>query len=179
MEAVFDNKSNVLNAHIRAAHDNSVLYTLRTNFGYRGRKDTILCDANPAPGAPSATVGVIHWQDKSLEIMGHRKPCADLKRQAGKFFNRTKHWRWAQDRKDYQILYDDEEWKATLNQNMLIAGRFCVPRPHLFSKQPPTLLHLTQTALAEDEIFLILVFIYCETKRQDRTNSSIGDPGGW
>ncbi|KAJ7064896.1 hypothetical protein C8F01DRAFT_779538 [Mycena amicta] len=178
MEAAFDNKSNVLNAHIRAVHDNSILYTVRTTFGYRGRKDTILCDANPVPGA-SATVGAIHWQDKTLEIMGHRKPYSELKRQAGRFFNRTRHWRWSPDRKDYELLFEGEEWKATLNQNMLIAGRFCVPRPHLFSKQPPTLLHLTKTALAEDEIFLILVFIYCETKRQDRTNSSIADPGGW
>ncbi|KAF7316393.1 hypothetical protein MIND_00158100 [Mycena indigotica] len=178
MEAVFDNKTNILNAHIRAVHDNSVLYTLRTKFGYRGRKDTVLLDENPIPGA-SATVGAIHWQEKSLEITGHRKPCSELRRHTGRFFNRTQHWRWSQDRKDYHIFLEGEEWKATLNQNMLIAGRFAVPRPHLFSKQPPTLLHLTKTALVEDEIFLILVFIYCETKRQNKTNSSIVDPGGW
>ena len=52
----------------------------------------------------------------------------------------------------------------------MIAGRFSVPfRPHLFTKPKPTVLHLTQTALAEDEIFLILVFIYSEAKRQDET----------
>jgi hypothetical protein len=88
--------------------------------------------------------------------------------------------------------------QATLGHNMCIAGRFSVPfRPHLFSKSQPTLLHLTKTALAEDEVFLILVFIYCEAKRQDKTvgilpgvslrkliaihvqNSSSGDPPGW
>ncbi|KAF7325881.1 hypothetical protein MKEN_00438900 [Mycena kentingensis (nom. inval.)] len=179
MEAVFDNKSNVLNARILAKHDQSVLYTVSTNFGYRGRKDTLLLDANPLPGTTSRTVGAIHWGDKTLEVNGHRKSCAELKRRAGRFYNRTRHWRWSQDRKEYEIIFEGEEWKATLNQNMLIAGRFYVPRPHLFSKAPPTVLHLTKTALCEDEIFLILVFIYVETKRQDRTNSSTADPGGW
>ncbi|KAJ7101863.1 hypothetical protein C8R43DRAFT_917513 [Mycena crocata] len=179
MEATFDNKTNVLNARIRAVHDNSVIYTLRTNFGFRGRKDTLLCDENPAPGATS-TVGAIHWQEKTLEIFGHKKSCFELKRRAGRFFNRTRHWRWAPDRKEYEILYEQEEWKATLDHNMSVAGRFSVPfRPHLFSKSQPALLHLTKTALAEDEVFLILVFIYCEARRQDKTNSSSGDVGGW
>jgi hypothetical protein len=87
MEATFDNKTNILNAQIRAVHDNSVIYSLRTSFGYRGRKDTILWDENPALGA-AATVGAIHWQEKTLEISGHKKNCSDLKRHAGSFFNR-------------------------------------------------------------------------------------------
>ncbi|KAJ7104523.1 hypothetical protein B0H15DRAFT_810426 [Mycena belliarum] len=181
MEATFDNKTNILNARIRAVHDNSIIYTLRTSFGFRGRKDTILCDENPAPGA-ATTVGAIHWQEKTLEISGHKKSCAELKRQAGRFFNRTRHWRWAADRKEYEIMYDHEEWKATLDHNMCIAGRFTVPfRPHLFSKSQPAYLHLTKTALAEDEVFLLLLFIYHEVKRQDRTNSSGGGvgAGGW
>ncbi|CAK5274795.1 unnamed protein product [Mycena citricolor] len=179
MEAVFDNKNNVLNAQIRATHDNSVLYSLSTTFGYRGRKATILRDENPAPGA-SSIVGVIHWSDKTLEVFGHRKNCVELKRQTGWFFNRTKYWRWSQERKEYELLYDDEEWKATLDHNMSIAGRFCVPsRPRLFSKTPPVLLHLTKTALAEDEVFLILVFVYCEARRQDKTNSYVSDTGCW
>jgi hypothetical protein len=42
-------------------------------------------------------------------------------------------------------------------------------RPHLFSKSKPAVIHLTSTALAEDEVFLLLVFIYEEVKRQDKT----------
>ena len=64
--------------------------------------------------------------------------------------------------------------QATLDHNMMIAGRFCVPfRPHLFTKNKPAILHLTQTALAEDEVFLILVFVYSEAKRQDNTVSVV------
>lgn len=55
---------------------------------------------------------------------------------------------------------------------MLIAARFLVPfRPYLFSKPEPPLLHLTKTALEEDEVFMILIFIYSEVKRQDKTVS--------
>ncbi|KAF8190363.1 hypothetical protein K438DRAFT_1831943 [Mycena galopus ATCC 62051] len=178
MEGTFDNKTNLFNARIRTVHDNSVIYTLRTSFGYRGPKDTVLWDENPAPGA-AATVGAIHWTEKTLEISGHRKSCTELKRNGGRFFNRTRHWRWAADRKEYEVVYEQEEWKATLDHNMCIAGRFSVPfRPHLFSKSQPPRIHLTKRALEEDEVFLILVFVYCEARRQDRTNSSRLDSSG-
>ncbi|KAK7044622.1 hypothetical protein R3P38DRAFT_2879832 [Favolaschia claudopus] len=172
MEATLDNKTNVLNAQIRTVHDNTLLYTLRTTFGYFGRKDTVLLDENPVSGA-AAVVGAIHWHEKSIEIFGHRKSCSELKRRSGRFYNRTRHWRWAPDRKEYEVVYEREEWKATLDHNMCIAGRFAISfRPHIFSKTKPPLVHLTARALEEDEIFLILVFIYNEVRRQEKTNSS-------
>ncbi|KAJ7158396.1 hypothetical protein C8R43DRAFT_1095956, partial [Mycena crocata] len=162
MEATFDNKTNVLNARIRAVHDNSVIYTLRTNFGFRGRKDTLLCDENPAPGATST--------EKTLEIFGHKKSCFELKKKSRRFFNRTRHWRWAPDRKEYEILYEQEEWKATLDHNMSVAGRFLSAFPSTPVQQVAAGASApTKTALAEDEVFLILVFIYCEARRQDKT----------
>lgn len=63
--------------------------------------------------------------------------------------------------------------QASLNSNMMIAGCLRAPyRPHLFTKMEPVTLHLTRTALAEDEVFLILVFIYSEANRQERTVST-------
>jgi hypothetical protein len=60
--------------------------------------------------------------------------------------------------------------QATLDHNMVVAARFSVPfRPHLFRKPQPSMLHLTKTALEEDEVFLIMVFIFSEIKRQDKT----------
>lgn len=41
-------------------------------------------------------------------------------------------------------------------------------RPHLFGKAKPVVLNLSRAALARDEVFLILVFIYGETKRQEK-----------
>jgi hypothetical protein len=59
--------------------------------------------------------------------------------------------------------------QATLD-DASVAAEFSVPfRPHLFSKPEPSKLHLTKTALERDEVFLLLVFIYSEVKRQDGT----------
>jgi hypothetical protein len=51
-----------------------------------------------------------------------------------------------------------------------VVGRFQVPfRPHLFTKSRAPKLRIKGAALVEDEVFLILVFIYSEAKRQDKT----------
>ncbi|KAG6855725.1 hypothetical protein H0H87_011599, partial [Tephrocybe sp. NHM501043] len=190
MEAYFDNKGNILNACIRSKRDKSVLYTLKTTFGLSGRKITVFLDENPAPGR-TAHVASLNWRDKTFEILGQRRNLSDIRRTEGRFFkkhefivpgthvintyaegsDRTRHWRWNSERKEYELLFDDDEgWKATLNGNMSIAARFLVQlRPHLFGKPDPPALHLTKTALEADEVFLILVMIYSEIKRQDST----------
>ncbi|KAK7051215.1 hypothetical protein VNI00_004715 [Paramarasmius palmivorus] len=59
-----------------------------------------------------------------------------------------------------------------------VVGRFQVPfRPHLFTKSRAPKLRIKGAALVEDEVFLILVLIYSEAKRQDKTNSSITSEG--
>ncbi|KXN81940.1 hypothetical protein AN958_03393 [Leucoagaricus sp. SymC.cos] len=56
------------------------------------------------------------------------------------------------------------------------AASLYVPyRNRLFHKTKPTALKMKSNALLQDEVFLLLVMIYSETKRQDSTNSS----GGW
>jgi len=180
MEAYFDNKGNILNASMRINRDHSAIYTLRTNFGLRGRKVTILKDDNPPFNGPS-NVGAIFWADKAFEIHGQRKPIAEILRKEGRFFKKTRYWKWGTDRKEYQLIHDHDGWKAILNQNMSIAARFLLPpRPHIFGKADPPVLHLTKAALERDEIFLILLLIYSEVKRQDETNSSSANGGvGW
>jgi hypothetical protein len=99
---------------------------------------------------------------------------------------RSRHWKWAFGRKEYELKYNIEGWKvgipdsqngivteltqATLDDNTTVAAEFSVPfRPHLFGKPEPSKLHLSKTALQEDEVFLLLVLIYSEAKRQDKT----------
>ncbi|KAF9018150.1 hypothetical protein BDZ89DRAFT_1044687 [Hymenopellis radicata] len=179
MEAFFDNKNNVLNAQIRSSVDESVLYKLKTTFSFRGRRLTILQDANPSPGGP-VTVGAIHWDDRIVEILGQKKKLSDIKRHEGKYFRRVRLWKWGPERKEYTVKYEDDDWKAKLSADE-VDGVFSVPyRPHLFRKPKPTTLSLTTAALEKDEVFLILIFIYSEAKRQDQTNSSVGAGSeGW
>ncbi|KAJ3997430.1 hypothetical protein F5050DRAFT_1569393 [Lentinula boryana] len=167
MEVRFDNKANILNARLLATHDNSPIYTTKTNFTFRGRDITLLQDTNPALSTQgSLTVGAIHWKDKIIEVNGHRKKVADLKEKKNSFLNRARYWRWSAERKEYEIKYSNDEWTVSPS----VVGRFAVPyRPHLFTKLDPPLLSLARTALGEDEIFLLLVFLYSEAKRQDDT----------
>ena len=87
MEAFFDNKSNILNTQIRAAYDDSVLYSVKSTSGFRGRKITVLQDANPV-WASSPIVGAIYWREKTIEVYGHKKRIAEVKRHRGRFFAR-------------------------------------------------------------------------------------------
>ncbi|KAJ6534197.1 hypothetical protein B0H19DRAFT_440437 [Mycena capillaripes] len=184
MEAFFDNKTNIINARICAVLDEAVMYSLQTKFEFQGRVRTVLRDENPllpGTGTASAIVGGINWKEKTFEVHGQKRKYDELRRSAGSLFNKTRLWRWSPARKEYELSYTHEEWKATIADGKTIVGRFCVPfRPHLFSKSKPAVIHLTSTALAEDEVFLLLVFIYEEVKRQEKTNTSTpGGTGGW
>jgi hypothetical protein len=50
-------------------------------------------------------------------------------------------------------------------------GTFSVSfRPHLIHKAKPALVDLSRKALENDEVFLILILIYSEAKRQEGSN---------
>ncbi|TRM67818.1 hypothetical protein BD626DRAFT_106582 [Schizophyllum amplum] len=170
MEATFDNKTNLFNASLRSKVDDSVLYTLTTKSGYRGKKHTVITDANPAPGH-SATAGVIHWKEEAFEIGGQRKPCKELKQVSGSLFKKVRHWQWASDRKKYEMRYEEETWKAFL-LGELVATFYIPSHPKLFGKLKPSTLQMDSKALLEDEVFLLLAFVYLEVKRQEKTNSA-------
>ncbi|KAG7091594.1 hypothetical protein E1B28_010615 [Marasmius oreades] len=247
MEVTFDNRGNVLNAKLHTTVDDTVIYTLETTYGFRGRRTTVLKDCNPAPGR-SATVGTINWREKIIEVNGMKKKVGDVKKRKGNYFRNARFWQWGSERKEYEIKYKNDEWRATsvegdepsidrnhkkekenskvkatteaidepsrtqLAESSIpasdlsvlsndgsttldsekssnshegeqeqmegLVGHFQVPfRPHLFTKSKPPVLKLSRVALLEDEVFLILVFIYSEAKRQDRTNTSVSSEG--
>lgn len=88
MEAIFDNKANVLNAQLHASHDNSVIYAISTSQTLWRRTYTYLRDTNPASGGDSVIVGAINWRKKTFEIQGQRKFIKDIRRKPKGFFNK-------------------------------------------------------------------------------------------
>ncbi|KIJ92944.1 hypothetical protein K443DRAFT_684900 [Laccaria amethystina LaAM-08-1] len=167
--------SRVLNAKIRTTHDDTVIYSVTTSEGLWGRRYTFLKDANPALG-DSTTVGVIHWNEKILEVCGHKKSLKDIRRKPQGLI-RERYWRWSSDRREFVIDFQEDEWKVKINnsKNVTVEGSFDVPyRPRLFGKTTPMVFHLSRKALAKDEVFLILVLIYSESKRQEKMNSAVG-----
>ena len=54
------------------------------------------------------------------------------------------------------------------DDNPEIVGTFAVSfRPHLIRKEKPLSLNLSRKALENDEVFLMLLLIYSEAKRQE------------
>ncbi|KAF9486052.1 hypothetical protein BDN70DRAFT_870566 [Pholiota conissans] len=175
MEAVFDNKANVLNAKLHATHDNSVIYTISTDQTIWGRTYTYVRDANPALGGDPTIVGVVNWKKKTFDVQGQRKAVKDIRRKPEGFRNKSRFWKWADGREEYDIVHCEEGWQATCTNTKEVEAILTVPyRPHLFGKEKPVVLNMTRVALLQDEVFLILVFIYCEMKRQEKINSAAG-----
>ncbi|KIM36902.1 hypothetical protein M413DRAFT_448828 [Hebeloma cylindrosporum] len=179
MEAIFDNKSDVLNAKLHATHDNSVIYSISTDETIWSRTYTYVKDLNPAQGGDPTLVGAINWAKKTFEIQGQRKGLDDVRRKPpglALIRNKSRFWKWGEGREEYDIVHNEEGWEATCTRTGVVEATFTVPyRPQLFGKTKPLVLNLSRVALAKDEVFLLLVFIYCEIKRQEKTNSS----GGW
>ncbi|KAF8190785.1 hypothetical protein BJ912DRAFT_1041807 [Pholiota molesta] len=175
MEATFDNKANVLHAKLRTTHDNSVIYTISTDQTIWGRTYTYVRDHNPVHGGEPTIVGVINWEKKTFEIHGHRKAVKDIRRKANGFRNKSRFWKWADGREEYDIIHREERWEATCASTGDIEATFSVPyRPQLFGKTKHLVLNLSRVALMKDEVFLILIFIYNEIKRQEQMNSAAG-----
>ncbi|KAF8816006.1 hypothetical protein BYT27DRAFT_6483652 [Phlegmacium glaucopus] len=170
MEAIFDNHANLLNTRLQSSHDNSIIYAISTSQTLWGRKYTYLRDANPALGEAPTTVGTIDWKKKTFEIQGQRKSIKNIKRIPKGSSKGSRFWRWSDDREEYEIVYKKRMWKGLLSaKNNDAEATLSVPfRSQLFGKTKPMVLNLSRTALAKDEVFLILVLIYSQTKRRDR-----------
>jgi len=76
------------------------------------------------------------------------------------------------DEKKYQYEEVQElDLEKAKEERRTRASLFIPYRNHLFHKNKPAVLKMKSKALLQDEVFLLLVFIYSETKRQDRTVS--------
>ncbi|TFK22628.1 hypothetical protein FA15DRAFT_671323 [Coprinopsis marcescibilis] len=172
MEVSLDSEGNVLNAQLLTTHDRSVVYHITTKSTAWSRERTYFRDANPALGEPS-TAGVIHWKDKIFEIRGQKRPISDLRRKQG-FIRREHFWKWSPEREEYAVgFHGEKEWQTSLRNE--IVATFAVPyRPKLFGKLKPSILKLFPKTLEQDEVFMLMVLIYCEVKRQDKMNASTG-----
>ena len=85
---------------------------------------------------------------------------SDLTRMSGRFVCLSRYTKFFATM-IFKVLLGDTDDKK-------IVGTFSVPfRPHLIHKAKPALVNLSRKALENDEVFLILILIYSEAKRQE------------
>ncbi len=101
---------------------------------------------------------------------------------------RKRRWKWHPHGQEYQVSFHKNEWQvrprlprhvilmdinlkvlaSDSDDNPEIVGTFAVSfRPHLIRKEKPLSLNLSRKALENDEVFLMLLLIYSEAKRQE------------
>lgn len=120
MEAIFDSKSNYLNANIRSLRNHALLYSISTTKSlFRGRKVTTIRSAS------GRVVGAIDWRGKTFQVYDKTVPWRSLKSSAG-FFSRhvgvsircisyakythdsCRRWKWS--RYSYKLKHKSHEW---------------------------------------------------------------------
>lgn len=196
MDAFFD-APNICNAHLCAASDNTILYTLHTTYstlGSRPKRTRLEYPAPPPPrGAPlPPAAGEIDWRARTIALAGTVRPIDALKRHSGGFFSSTRAWRWAANMREYDISVDSgwggsgewtvrrafayTAWADCLSQavpmgaSAPVAG-FRPAQPHLFRKSVPASVQISPSVPPEDALLLVLVFIYSEVRRQQKARN--------
>ncbi|KAG5641830.1 hypothetical protein DXG03_004133 [Asterophora parasitica] len=162
----------ILNSELHPAFP-AVAYGIKTHSGIFGRKTTELTPfshGTPYRGIP----GEIDWKSKKFQIGGVKRKWSSLKSKGGAFSS-GKEWHWLG--RSYVVRYHDKEWTVTSHFWGNAAGAFFrLRRSHLFRSNEPASISFSQDIQSsEDMVFLILVLLYSETKRREKSQKSAED----
>ncbi|KAG5646620.1 hypothetical protein DXG03_002924 [Asterophora parasitica] len=148
-------------------------YRIKTHSGLFGRRTTALTPLSH--GSPYRGIaGEIDWKAKKFQIGGVKRKWKSLKRGGG-VFSSGKEWHWSG--RSYVVRYHDKEWTATRHSWGNSAGAvFRLRRTHLFRSNEPASISFSQDIPPEDMVFLILVFLYSETKRRAKGYAEASNP---
>ncbi|KAJ7785264.1 hypothetical protein DFH07DRAFT_763862 [Mycena maculata] len=159
-ELTFKSKD-ILNSHLHAGHSNP--YTTSTSSGVLGRKTTTL-----KTGFLSGSAGKIDWRDKEFKIGGRTKKWRKVESSGG-WFTSGREWEWAG--YTYTVKHSHHKWTAT-NSHREVAY-FTPYQSHLLRSSEHASLYISPEIQDEHQrVFLILVLLYSETKRQDKQHKT-------
>ncbi|KAG5646171.1 hypothetical protein DXG03_004224 [Asterophora parasitica] len=155
-----------LNSELHPAYA-AVSYRIETHSGFLGRKTTTLTPLSQSPyrGIP----GEIDWRDKTFQIGDVKHNWSGLNRDTGGFFSSAKEWHWPSGR-SYVVNYNNGEWTAVGHSWGSTGGAvFRLRRSHITTASEPATISFSQDIPYEDTVFLILVMIFSEAKREDKS----------
>ncbi|KAG6830177.1 hypothetical protein H0H87_008953 [Tephrocybe sp. NHM501043] len=164
-------KQDVLNSDLQPNQPNSISYRTKTSNrtfgGYKFTTVTLVLNNPPGYGKPPIPA-TIDWKKSRFQIDGVIHNWTDLKQkpQEGRKF-KERVWRW--NRYSYLVKYKDDTWTATPSDspNTVVAA-LSPYKIHLRTKPDPGSLSLWPGVPFEDRMFLMLVLLYSEGKRQDK-----------
>ncbi|KAF8054247.1 hypothetical protein FPV67DRAFT_1552627 [Lyophyllum atratum] len=161
-------QSDLLNSGLRsntAPHADS--YNINTTHGLLGRKITSLVPANESFTDASGFPAAIHWKQGQFEIGGMQCAWQTLKHTPGGWFSSTREWRWSGH--SYAVKYTRPQWTAISSNS--ISAVFSPYRSRIFSASEPAYIEFSSDISDKDMVFLTLVMIYSETRRQEKKRS--------
>jgi len=140
-------------------------YNANTTWGVQGPKATqltpnLFCKHGPPV---DATIG---WKDETFTIAGTCAKVNDLKWRP-KNSKSSRMWRWSH--KSFIVTYHTgrKRWTAS-DSSRRIDVTFTLCKTRLFKADDPALIHFSDNISTEELVFLMVVMIYSEIKRQDR-----------
>lgn len=120
-------------------------------------------------GAASGTSAAIRWRERRFETGGVKRDWSTFKYKPAGIFSKTRKWHWSGESFTVKFLIDDDKWIASSDSSRHPTRATFYPyKYHFFGPSEPGYISFSPDVSDEDTIFLILVMIYSETRRQDR-----------
>ncbi|TRM68334.1 hypothetical protein BD626DRAFT_534423 [Schizophyllum amplum] len=116
------------------------------------------------------TRAAIDWRDKYLDINGQVLPHDRIKHNNGGLLSSKRTWTWGGF--IVELHYSHHEWTAQVPSGSTI-GRFRSYRDHIFHSDEKASVTLDFDIASPEATFLLLAFIYSETKRIDDEQAAI------
>ncbi|KAF8077683.1 hypothetical protein FPV67DRAFT_7752 [Lyophyllum atratum] len=144
-------------------------YSTSTNSSVLVPKLTILTPSATRNTYGAALDGAIDWQNESLIIGGMSTKLKNLKRRPSRKSGGAREWTWKGERFTVKYHASTDKWTAKSGSPAHPDDAIFAVRKHRILKaDDPATMTLSENLSAQDTVFLILVMIYSETRRQER-----------
>lgn len=157
---------NMLNAPL-CLPDGTVAFTTSTEKHlFKGRGIT----AFQGQSHFAHTHAEINWKNKYFDINGEVLPHNRIMQKSGGLFSSRKTWTYG--KFVVELHYDNKEWTAKSPTTNVIIGRFRSRRERLLHDDENATLTIDVDLASPEAMFLILAFMYSETRRLDNVKTS-------
>ncbi|KAG6908378.1 hypothetical protein DXG01_004876 [Tephrocybe rancida] len=140
----------------------------RTTSSLQGPKATALIQSvNDKNDEHGTLLGEIDWKEHTLSIGGVGARWDELKSKPAGVNDSTREWGWIG--KKYRVKYDHDVWRARVGSaHAKVEATFTLRKNRVLHHSSPATIDFTSDVSLQDRLFLILVLIFCEKKRQER-----------